>query len=308
MVSSAALLIFGLVIVWFGAEGFIRGGRRIAAGAGISPLIVGLTFGAVATSLPEISVSWAASFSGAGAMALGNAAGSNIANTGLALGLGVLIYPMAAEKEILRNDFWFLLIASLLFYIFTRNMFVGRLEALGLVVVFFIYILHIIKRHVVARRWNTDRQKASLKMPALFFVAGSAGLIAGGRIAVGGALGLAEIWNISQTVVGLSIVALGTSLPEIAVLVTGGIRKSPGISLGTIVGSNVLNILLVAGGAVLIRPVVISEKSFLFQAPAVVLFALLLLPLMAGERIINRSRGVFLLLCYVAYMGVLFLH
>ncbi len=305
MSYPGAVLIAGLVLLWLGAEGVIRGGRRISSLAGISPLIVGLTFGAIATSLPEITVSWIASFTGAGAVSLGNAAGSNIANTGLALGLGALIYPLAVEKEIMKYDLKYLIAAALFLYFCTIDMRISRPEGILLIAGFFVYALHIIKRHRGSRRIKEASSPGAVKMPALFFAAGVAGLLAGGHMAVAGALALAETLSISQAAVGLSIVAVGTSLPEIAVVVAGGIRKSPEISFGTVIGSNILNIFLVAGGAALINPITIEKTEFIYLAPAVVLFTALLFPVMFSGRKLSRLEGLFLLLCYAGYIVLL---
>ncbi len=304
MTAHFGVMIAGFLLLWLGAEGFVRGGARISSAAGISSVIVGLTFGAIATSLPELTVSWIASFTGAGAVALGNAAGSNIANTGLALGLGALIYPLAADKEILKYDFRYLLGASLLLVVFTFDMVFSRPEGLVLVAFFFIYILHIIKRHRVAAPLPVSGD--SIVIPVFLFILGGSALFAGGRLAVSGTLALARALGISQAAAGLTIIALGTSLPEIAVLVAGSVRKAPEISLGTIVGSNIFNILLVGGGSAAINPIHINRAEALFQAPALLLFTLLLFGVMLAGRRISRYEGGFLLFCYAGYIALLF--
>ncbi|MGM0569054.1 MAG: calcium/sodium antiporter [Elusimicrobiota bacterium] len=307
MENIILLLISGILLLWLGAESFVKGGKY-AASFGISPLILGITFGAVATSLPEFAVSWIAAFKGSPQIAVGNASGSIIANTGLALGLGSLIFPLKINEEAIKYDFLFLMISSLLFLIFSADLHMGRLEGVVFLVFFLLYMFHLFKRRMDFSIKASNKNNTTGITSSVFFLLVGAGLIiAGGRMVVSGASAFSDMLGISEVFIGLSITALCTSLPEIALVVAGALRKSHGISLGTIIGSNIYNILLALGGALLISPVEISRREMLFQAPAVIIFTIILFPIMLSSRKINRGEGAFLLLCYAGYIYLMFL-
>ncbi len=304
-VSHLLNFLLGLAVLWIGAEAFVKGGRISARRLGVSPMLIGLTLGAAATSMPELSVSWVAAFLGRGDMALGNAAGSNIANLGLALGMGALVYPFSVNREIICFDLPLLIFSSLLLWLFTANQYIGRAEGSVLIFFFFAYMLYALKRGKLNFR-RPKNNKISLKWPFIFFFVGVILIIGGGELTVRGARELASAWGISPSAIGLSAIALGTSVPEIAVLLTGAFRKSTGIGLGTIIGSNIFNIFLVAGGAALISPTKIYDKEIFFYAPALILFSSILFLMIFKKRSMSRIKGLILLICYFIYIRSLF--
>ncbi len=299
MISEISLLIFGICILWLGAEWFIKGGRGIAESIGMSPLIIGLTLGAIGTSMPELIVSTMAAVVGKTSISIGNVVGSNMANIGLALGLGSLILPVPVEKDVLKYDYWALLISGILFYFFTQNLYMSSFEGIIFVILFIAYIILLATRHHFSK---TNEKNDTIIKGLLLFVLGIVSLTAGAKFIVTSASKIAAIWGITETVIGITVVAVGTSLPEIAVVVAGSIRKQPEISIGTIIGSNIINILLITGLVSIISPVSLKPDEFIFQAPAVILFTILLLPVIFTGRRINRFEGGLLFVLYAGYI------
>lgn len=306
MISEIILLAVGIFILWVGADWFIKGGRIIAERVGISPLIIGLTIGAIGTSMPELIVSSMAAAIGKTSISIGNVVGSNIANIGLALGLGALVLPVPVEKEVIKYDYWVLLGSGILFYFFTRDSYMSSLEGIIFVVLFVAYFIFLAARqHFSKFKVEAQAKKGSMVKGAKFFILGLIGLTAGAKFIVGSASEIASAWGVTETIIGITVVAIGTSLPEIAVVVAGSLRKQPEISIGTIIGSNIINILLVAGLASIISPISLDPKEFIFQAPAVILFSLLLLPVII-DRKVKRFEGALLCFLYIGYVYLIF--
>jgi len=294
----------GLVILWFGAGTFIRGGEAIANKFKIPHLIIGLTFGAIGTSLPELIVSWMAAGVSSTGISIGNAVGSNMANIGLAIGLGAVLHPVNVHKEVINFDYWILLFSGAVLYLFSVNNFIGTVESIFLVIFGIIYLIILSARGFISEFESEilEKEKESLSKGILFFVLGTIGLAFGAKMVVSGASELAAFWGLTETVIGISIVAVGTSLPEISVVIAGSFKKSHKISLGTIIGSNIFNIFFVAGGAGVISAIPLSPAEAVFQAPAVVLYTLIFFPLLVNDRMISRFEGVFLMLIYGIYL------
>ncbi|MDA3792972.1 MAG: calcium/sodium antiporter [Elusimicrobia bacterium] len=306
-ITNIILFLTGVGIIWFSADRFIYGGIIVARGLGVSNLIVGLTIGALGTSMPELLVSWLAAGMGNTSLAIGNVVGSNIANIGLALGLGAIIYPVKVEKDVLKFGYWALLMAALLFFVFTLNLTFSRPEGIFFLVLFAGYIFLMVIGH---RRTKYIPKKLpagkSLVSGFTWFILSSAGLFIGARLMVTKGILIAEYMGVSEAVIAIAVIAIGTSLPEIAVVVAGSIKKTSQISIGTIVGSNIINILLIAGGSVDISPspVIINSAENIFMAPAVLAFSLVLLPVLVIRRRIGRFKGAFLVIVYIAYIAV----
>lgn len=295
----------GLGLLWMGADRFIGGGRIIAGKLHVSPIIVGLTMGALGTSLPEMIVSWMAAGVGNTDISIGNAVGSNMANIGLALGFGALFFPIPVEKDVLKYDYWVMLLCSVLLYLFSLDLLIGRVEGILFVLLCAGYVLLLGWRHYFGDFVDESVRKESLLKGFLFLALGAAALTVGARFVVGTASEIARAWGMSETVIGITVVAVGTSLPELAVVIAGSIRKVPDLSIGTIVGSNIFNILLVAGGAAVISPIPLAGDEVLLQAPAVIVMSLVLLPIIVTGRRITRGEGVLLLAAYGMYMRIL---
>lgn len=305
MLGNSFLLILGVGVLWFGADRFISGGRIIAESLGVSTLMIGLTLGAIGTSMPEMMVSWIAAAGGMANISIGNVVGSNMANIGLALGLGALIFPIPVEKEVIKYDYWALIITVILFYLVTMNFEISRLEGLILLSFYMVYVALLVGRHYRSRyKSGKSDKRNSFGKGGVYLLIGIAGLLIGAKIVVDIASDMARYWGITETVIGITVVAIGTSLPEMAVVLAGSFKKAPGISMGTIIGSNIINVLLVAGGASIITSINLEPGKNMILAPAVLLFSVLLLPIIIIDRKITRLEG---LLLFTAYAGYIYL-
>lgn len=251
----ATLLLAGLVCLYFGAEWLVRGGASLAVRLGVTPLLVGLTVVAYGTSTPELIVSTMAAAKGQGAIAIGNVVGSNIFNIGVILGLTALVCPMRVKLQLLKLDTPVMLGAALLFLLFFLDARIQLWEAsvfLGLIVVYTLMNIRIARREASMELQQefddgVPKPMGSAWKDFVFIVAGLAVLVLGSRLFVTGAVELARMFKVSDAIIGLTIVAAGTSLPELASSLVAAWRKQPDIAIGNVVGSNIYNILASVG-------------------------------------------------------------
>jgi cation:H+ antiporter len=299
----------GLVLLAGGAEGLVRGSSALALRFGVTPLVVGLTVVAFGTGSPELFVSVEAAARGEGGIALGNVVGSNISNVALILGLSALARPMKVRSELIRREVPLMIAVTLLLCLLLYDGALSRVEGVILAAGSVAYTAF---AYVSARR---DRSKAvaeefeeALEQPkraawldAAFVVAGFALLLVGARLLLAGATVVAAQFGISQVVIGLTIVAIGTSLPELATSVVASMRGEADVAFGNVIGSNILNILLILGVAAMIRPIETQGLRPL-DLGVLVASAVLVLPLMWRGWVLNRWEGALLLVGYVAYL------
>lgn len=253
--TLAAFLLAGLVLLYFGAEWLVRGGASLALRLGVTPLLVGLTVVAYGTSTPELVVSLTAASQGQGAIAIGNAVGSNIFNVGVILGLTALLAPVRVQFQLLKFDTPFMIGVALLFLWFFRDGAIDRWEAsafLAALVVYSVLNVWMARRQASADvgreyRESVPGRTGALWKDAAFIAAGLAVLVAGSRLFVSAAVDLARLFEVSDAVIGLTVAAAGTSLPELASSVVAALRKQPDIALGNVIGSNIYNILAILG-------------------------------------------------------------
>jgi cation:H+ antiporter len=302
--SDFTFFIIGVAVLWLGAEAFVGASKKIGLRLNLSPLIVGLTLGALGTSAPEILVSWTAAFIGNTDISVGNVVGSNMANIGLALGIGAILFPIPIEADVKKYDFWILLFCTMLFVFFTINSVLGRFEGVILLFVFSLYICSLFKRRKAEpfQKPDSKRERFGLLKELFLFAFGLSALLIGARIVVIKAVSLAVLLGVSETIIGITVVAVGTSLPEIAVLIAGGLRKVPEISLGTIIGSNIFNILLIGGGTALIRAIRLNASEFFIQGPAVLLMSMLIMPSVLLKKEFRRIAGFVMIYAYALYI------
>lgn len=301
MILSILYLIAGAAILVKGADLLIDGGVGIALKSGVSHLVVGLTIVAFGTSAPELTVSLTAAFQGAGDICFGNVVGSNIANIALILGVTALISPVVVNKNLIRWEIPFMIIISALTWYIGYSLKAGRIAGIALCILFAYYIIHCMKSPVEAP--SVDDEKVHKKFPVLFLMVlmGAVGLGIGGLLFVNGARTIARILGVSEAIIGLTIVALGTSLPELVTSVIASMKGHADISLGNIVGSNIFNILLVIGATATIHPFEISPDRYLAQIgmPFMMLVAVMLFPFTISGKIISRIEGMFFLAIYI---------
>ena len=299
-------------MLWKAADLLVAGAVGLAQQFGVSPLIVGLTVVAMGTSAPEVAASIAAAVRGAGDIAIGNVYGSNIANLALVGGLAALIRPISIQRQTLRREIPAMLIVALMLWPVLVDTRLLRVESIGLLVIFFALILMTVraaKREAAAQQNNnTGTQEHHGTKHIIFVVIGLAGLALGAEMTVRGAVVIGKQIGLSEAVIGLTIIALGTSLPELATCVVASIKAQHDISIGNLIGSNIFNTLLVTGTAGTICPFDVVERLaagndyWIMIAVSVAFTAFAV----AGRRTISRLAGSVLLVIYIVYMFCLF--
>lgn len=304
-------MIGGFALLYVGAEMLVRGGSALALRAGLTPLVVGLTVVAFGTSSPELVVSLQAGFAGSPSLAIGNVVGSNICNIALVLGLSALVRPIRIQAQLLRLDVPVVIGCSLLLVLLLNDGRLGRWEGLLLVLGLFSYTTFNI--------WMARRESRAVQaefgdalpavqgtwwMDAARTVGGLLLLAVGAHFFVGGAVGLARAFGITEAIIGLTVVAIGTSLPELATSVVAASRGEGDIAAGGVIGSNIFNILSILGLTALVLPLTTGDVGArdLWMMTAL---AAALLPLMRTGLSINRWEGGALLLIYAGYLGYL---
>ena len=300
-------LVGGLIMLFIGAEGLIRGSSNLAIKIGITPLIVGLTVVAFGTSAPELVVSLKAALVGNSSISLGNVIGSNIANIALILGIASLIRPLYVHANIIMREIPIMIGVSILLIVLLLDGEVGFID--GLIFVLGIIVYTIVNIYMARKEKSSEVKeefeeglKSRLGVPVsiIFVVIGLGLLIIGANFFVQSAVAIAKLFNISDAIIGLTIVAIGTSLPELITSIVASYKKESDIAIGNVVGSNIFNILGILGITALIVPISLIGISSI-DLIIMVLTAVLLLPLSKSGMRISRIEGLFLVAGYVAY-------
>lgn len=313
MFASALFLIAGLLFLYYGADWLVKGSSSLALQLGISPLVIGLTVVALGTSSPELAVNIKAMFTGKSGIAVGNIIGSNVANIGLILGISVIIFPFTVRRQLLTLDMPVLIASSGLAVAVIFDGLISRLEGAFLLSGLTMYLLynfynerknHKEKASDIARISKIDKSKRKIALNIGLTGLGLGVLIAGGELFLKGAVEIAYFFEMSEAEVGLTIVAVGTSLPELATSVVASLKKQAEIAVGNIVGSNIFNVLGVLGCVSIFFPI---NAEFIKSIDIIALigFAALLLPMAITDFKITRIEGFFLLSLYLAYIGYL---
>ncbi|MBR0566511.1 calcium/sodium antiporter [Azoarcus sp. L1K30] len=318
MLEQALLFVFGLTTLVIGAELLVRGASRLAVSFGISPLVVGLTVVAFGTSAPEMAVSVGSAFNGNPDIAIGNVVGSNIANVLLILGIAALIAPLVVAEQIIRQEIPIMIGASVLLLLMALDGAIGRTEAgilFGLVVGYTVFLVRQSRKaskaaeDAFAGEIPTSSWDRHWSVQTLLIVAGLGLLILGADWLVSSAVAFARVFGVSDLVIGLTVVAIGTSMPEIATSIVAALRGQRDIAVGNVVGSNVFNICAVLGMTGLVAPagLPISEAARNFDLWVMLAVAVAALPVMITGREIARWEGAVFLLYYAAYTAWLVL-
>ena len=303
--------LLGLVFLYFGAEALVKGSSSLGLRLGLSPLVVGLTIVAFGTSTPELAVSLNAANLGQTDIAVGNVVGSNIANIGLILGLSVLVRPLHIDLKLIRIDVPIMIGVSILLCLLLIDNQLGLIEGALLITGLFIFtIFSVVEARqarlpepeeseiVLAARWGGWLQEV------LLIAGGLVMLIIGGRVLVNGAVQIALLAGVSEAVIGLTIVAVGTSLPELATSVLAAARNMSDISVGNIVGSNIFNTMGVLGASALMAPLPLGNVTW-GDLGVMLAFTIVLLPLMRAGFLLKRRDGIILLVSYLIYITTL---
>jgi cation:H+ antiporter len=317
VVITLLAICLGIALLAFGAERFVGAAASLARRLGVSPLFVGLTIVSMGTSFPELLVSSTAVLSGHSAMGLGNVLGSNIANVFLVLGLSSLLHPVKVDPQVMGRDYSALLLATVVAWLMASNGVLGRLEGVVLLAGLIVYYGVTLRSAGASGDWKLsgatskdgDLQTQSFYGLAVRLVASLVLLLVGSRLLIWGGVDLARSMGVSELVIGLTLVALGTSLPELATTLTGIIKKQDAIAVGNVVGSNMFNTLAILGTISVLSPLPITLENSSRDFPVTLLASLVLWPISwsrrKGRERVNRFEGGILLGLYGAYLYLL---
>ncbi|VVT25625.1 K+-dependent Na+/Ca+ exchanger related-protein [Roseovarius sp. EC-HK134] len=315
MLHDLVLVAAGLVLLFVGGEALVRGAVAIAERMGVSKLLIGLVIVGFGTSTPELLVSVKAALDGASEIALGNVVGSNIANILLIFGLAAVIAPVMGWARTAVREALVATLVSLVAFALVQGAVISRMEGIAMLLVLVGYL--------VASYWLERRDRSAQTfqheaeafagggttrrwVPPLLALGGIVALVFGADLLVEGAVNIARVYGVPDAVIGLSLVAIGTSLPELATAIVAAIRRQSDVVLGNVIGSNIFNILAILGVTVVIQPIEVSARFRDVDTPVMLGVALLLLALLFATRRIGRGWGLVMLGLYAAYMVMLF--
>ncbi|CAN5610331.1 calcium/sodium antiporter [soil metagenome] len=304
MIADFSVLALGLAVLVGGASALVRGGSSLALRLGLSRLVVGLTVVAFGTSAPELVVSVDAALRGAGGIAIGNVVGSNIANVALILGVGALIRPVLSNRQLLIRDVPFLIAVTIMVCVMLLDNRIGLGEGMILCAVMVGYL-----GYTVAKAKSTGSPGAeapelpvdSLALAAALTIGGLLALVLGSNLFVSSAVALAAAWGMPDALIGLTIVAVGTSLPELATTIAAALKGESDIAIGNVIGSNLFNLFAILGIAAMVRPL---HAPGLSQLDLMVMFGLTLalVPLLYTNSRVSRPEGALLLSAYAGFI------
>ncbi|WP_293740351.1 calcium/sodium antiporter [uncultured Parabacteroides sp.] len=304
MITSLTLLILSLVALYIGAGWLVQGSSALALKAKVSPLVIGLTIVAFGTSAPELVVSLNATLSGQGDIAIGNIVGSNIFNIGVILGVSATICPLQVKKQLLRIDIPVMLAATLLLTVLFWNGTLSRVEGfffLAGIIVYTLFSLFYSRKHGEGPNLELEEQPKHWAVDTLAIIGGLAVLVCASRLLVDNAVSIAKELGMSEAVIGLTIVAAGTSMPELATSIVAAYKRKTDIAIGNIVGSSLFNILAIAGSCSLVHPIEAKNVNYI-DLLVMLTISVLLLPLVKSGQKISRTEGFVLILFYVIYI------
>jgi len=316
MLIEILLFIIGTAILLGGSNILVGGSAKIARSIGISPLLVGLTLVAFGTSFPELAVSFLAAFKGNFEITVGNIVGSNIANIGLIIGLSALFFTLKVEKSTLFMESPFMIFSVFLLFVFSYFAFgpgISRMEGI-ILLVFFVMFIGYTAYMVKSQRTDTKlykiyeeeyKERRKIWKPSVMVLLGFVGVIGGAKFMVDSAIVIAGELGIPEAIIALSIIAIGTSLPELVTSLMAVYKKEPAIAVGNIVGSSIFNTLLIIGASATVFPL----KASLSLIPDMIImlfFSVIFLVLAFTKRELSRAEGGALLLSYMIYLGYLY--
>jgi len=310
LMPDLAVLISGIVVLYFGAEWLVRGASRLASSLGVSPIVIGLTVVSLGTSAPELVVCLVAALQGNPGLAIGNVMGSNLANIGLILGLTSLVHPLEVKHRVVWREMPVMLLITFAIYPIAFDRVLSRMDGFMLLLVLLAYLVWVFRSghpdeikssHGPRDSMATSEEAASLlNLKDIGHVAlGSAFLVLGGYCIVKGAVEVASALGISEVIIGLTVVAIGTSLPELATSLVAAMRQEVDIAVGNIIGSNIFNLTAIFGTTAIVRPIMIPETVLSRELAGVVFMSLLLLPILRNGWQIKRWEGALLLTAYI---------
>jgi len=316
MLTHILIFLAGLAALYFGAEWLVHGSSRLARCLNIRPIIIGLTIVAFGGSAPEAAVSIVAAFQKNSDIALGNILGSVIANIGLVLGLSALIRPLKIQFSTITKELPIMLGAAILFYLMALNLTIGFWEGLVLFTGIVLFIAYSVyqgvkernKNRLVEKEYEEFLEGKRNSRPKLIFlvIVGLVMIIGGANLLVKSGVFIAQKLGVSELIIGISLIAIGTSLPELAISTVAAYRKEADISAGNVIGSNIFNVFFVIGAVAMIHPLSVQKSTLGFEFPAMLIFSALLVGMMKTHLTLSRIEGSILLVLYVLFMILLF--
>lgn len=314
MIKAIIVLLIGFLLLVKGADWFVEGASSIAKKIKIPSFVIGLTIVAFGTSAPELAVSVTAALKGSNDIAIGNVVGSNIFNTLVVLGMSAAIMPIIVEKGMIKRDYPMSIFVSLLLGVLAMDtilwkkpgMQIGRGDGIILLLVFAVYMFMTVKAGIQNRIEDEPVEELSLWKSILIAVLGLAGIVLGGDWSVDGAKEIARILGMSEALIGLTIVAIGTSLPELVTSIVAARKGENDIAVGNVIGSNIFNILLILGVSSVIHPMDVSQ-TYLYDIGILILTMLAVYLPIAKTKKVGRGTGIVMVLCYVVYTVYLIL-
>ena len=315
LLLSFVAIIVGIGLLVWGAERFVHGAAAIANNLGVPPLIIGLTVVGIGTSAPEILISVIAAIEGNPALAVGNALGSNIANVALVLGTTAVVIPLAVKSETLRREYPIMFIIMLVSLVLVIDNHLGRMDGLILIAGLFVMLYWMVqtgkkqKRDIMEKEFEDEIPQISTQKAIGWFVIGLVLLIVSSRGLVWGSINIAKAAGVSDLIIGLTIVAIGTSLPELAASVASALKKEADLAIGNIIGSNMFNLLAVFSIPGLVTPHVLEPAVLNRDFPFMIGLSIALFAMaygFKGEGKVTRLEGSMLLVSYAVYMVVLY--
>lgn len=298
------LLFAGLVLLFTGGELLVRGSSSLAISVGLSPLVIGLTVVAFGTSSPELVVSIQAALKGNSAISVGNVVGSNIANIGLILGISAIIRPVKVQSDAVMREIPFMVIVSAIFsaFVFGGNItFLAGFFFVALLILYIIFSIYNSKKNTGDQIGEVVKAKYPTFVSVIFVLLGLGGLAFGSDLFIDGAVRLAKALGVSELLIGLTVVAVGTSLPELVTSIVASVKKESDILVGNVVGSNIFNILAIIGIAAIIVTIRLHQLNII-DVLVMIYFSVIILPMSLFNRLISRREGLWLLISYCLYI------
>lgn len=302
------MLFAGLALLLLSGEFLVRGGVSLAGHFRLSPMVIGLTVVSFGTSAPELVVSLDAAIEGYPDISIGNVVGSNISNLGLVLALTIIIAPFFVKRKEIVDDMLIMLGASIVLLVMLLDMRFSRLEGLVLFILLLAYIFRSIRNDRKEYRLAPPRVSYSLILSIIIILISCLGLVAGANILVTSASKIASLMGVSDRIISVSVIAVGTSLPELATSIIAALKRENDISIGNVVGSNVFNVLAILGVTASIKPYTISDPNFRFDMYWMIgiMILLIIMVLTSREPAMRRWKGIFLALVYLSYIYLVF--
>lgn len=312
---SFILLIVGLVLILLGADALVNGASAVARKYGISEFVVGLTIVGIGTSAPELIVSAISAINGSSDIAIGNVVGSNISNVFMILGITAIIAPISLTKSNLKYDLPIALGVSLLLFVLAYDsIFLGkefnvisRWDGLILIAMFVLFMIYSFKSSASGDQngesAESENGKVNIVKSVLLIVCGLVGLVLGGRLFVNSGSDIARGFGVSDAFIGITVMAVGTSLPELAASVNAAIKKKGQMALGNVIGSNIFNILLILGTSSIIRPLTLGGITMIDMGMMILTTVMIMLSaLLISKKEIKRGVGALFFMIYIAYI------